>query len=206
MEMVVVAKAGMACAGDGWPSCHGGGPGWAGGRVTCSCAGPSAGGASLGAGPGSSHRPQRGPGLAPEPPAAPSSGSSGTGCRSAPLPGWTGTVAGEAPGFGGENLEKGPNEGSLPGLGPGPGPKSVKQTCQSSGSPHPYPHPGAGPARQEAFLRGSALSAPPAPAAPHRALALHALPLHPLQLPLPGQVLGLHHACEAQVLLCVLVT
>lgn len=65
------------------------------GDITCSCAGPSAGGASPGAGPGSSHRPQRGPGRAPQSPAAPGSGSSGTGCRSAPLPGWTGTVGPE---------------------------------------------------------------------------------------------------------------
>lgn len=47
---------------------------------------------------------------------------------------------------------------------------------------------------------GSALTAP------HRALALHPLPLHPLHLPLPGQVLRLHHTSKAQVLLRVLMT
>lgn len=80
---------------DGWsPHCGGWtGPGW--GRVTCSYAGPSAGGASPGAGPGSSHRRLWGQGLAPEPPAAPGSVSLGTGYRSAPPPGWTGTVGGE---------------------------------------------------------------------------------------------------------------
>lgn len=80
---------------DGWsPHCSG----WTGpgrGGVTCSYVGPSAGGASPGAGPGSSHRRLWGQGLAPEPPAAPGSVSLGTGYRSAPLPGWTGTVGGE---------------------------------------------------------------------------------------------------------------
>lgn len=109
-------------AGDGWPPHHGGGLRWAGVGVTCSCAGPSAGGASPGAEPGSTHRPPWGLGLAPEPPAAPSSGSSGTGCRSAPLPGWMGTGGRKAPGFGGENLENGPNKGSL--LAPRPVPWS----------------------------------------------------------------------------------
>lgn len=47
---------------------------------------------------------------------------------------------------------------------------------------------------------------PPGAPAPHRALTLHPLPLYPLHLPLPGQVLGLHHACKAQVLLRILVT
>lgn len=65
---------------------------------------------------------------------------------------------------------------------------------------------GTGLAQQEAFLLGSTLTAPPGPPNSHRALALHPLPLHPLHLPLPGQVLGLHHACKAQVLLCILVT
>ena len=75
---------------------------WAGpgrGGVTCSCAGPSAGGASPGAGPGSSHRRLWGRGLAPEPPGAPGSVSLGTGYRSAPPPGWTGTVGGETRGL-----------------------------------------------------------------------------------------------------------
>lgn len=84
----------VVCVGDGRPPHHAGGLGGL-GDITCSCAGPSAGGASPGAGPGSSHRPQRGPALAPQAPAAPGSGSSGTGCRSAPLPGWTGTVGPE---------------------------------------------------------------------------------------------------------------
>lgn len=92
-EVVLVAMK-EVCVGDGRPPHHAGGLGVL-GDITCSCAGPSAGGASPRAGPGSSHRPQWGPGPAPRSPAAPGSASSGTGCRSAPLPGWTGTVGPE---------------------------------------------------------------------------------------------------------------
>lgn len=95
----MAAMRGMAWCGR-WVDSPPWGMGWRGrGAVTCSCAGPSAGGASPGAGPGSSHRPQWGLGLAPEPPAAPGSGSSGTDCRNAPLPVWMGTAGQEAPGL-----------------------------------------------------------------------------------------------------------
>lgn len=187
----------VVCVGDGWPPHHAGGLG----GITCSCVGPSAGGASPGAGLGSSHRPQWGLGPAPQSPAAPSSGSSGTGCRSAPLPGWTGTVGPEqlalvgriwtlyptreashlpppAPSWGLGVLTGRPQETNVSELGKGP----------------------KGPAQQEGFSLGSALTAP------HRALALHPLPLHPLHLPLPSQVLRLHHTSKAQVLLRVLMT
>lgn len=147
------------CVGDGRPPHGGGGLRWAGVGVTCSCAGPSAGGASPGAEPGSSRRLLWGLSLAPELPAAPSSGSSGTGCRSAPLPGWMGTVGRKAPGFGGGDLVNGPNKESPtptpPGaLSRGPGVltrRPMEQTCLSSGS------------RPEGFPQGSTPSAPPGP-------------------------------------------
>lgn len=69
--------------------------------------------------------------------------------------------------------------------------------CPGGGSPHPYlPLPPCPPSP----------TLTPGPTRPHRALALHSLPLDPLHLPLPGQVLRLHHTCEAQVLFCVLMT
>lgn len=180
---------------------------WAGpgrGGVTCSCAGPSAGGASPGAGPGSSHHHLWGRGLAPEPPAAPGSVSLGTGYRSAPPPGWTGTVGGETRALVGRIWKTDPTRETSPPPAPswGSGVLTGRPLCQTGQSS------GEGPAGPGSAEMGSLWGNAPGPSwtqAPHRALAFHPLPLHPLHLPLPGQVLGLHHACKAQVLLCILV-
>lgn len=205
-EVVVEAVRGKVWCGPWWVAsppcvCGGGGAGLGCGGVTCSCVGPSAGGASPGAGPGSCHCLPWGLGLAPEPPAAPGSASSEMGYRSAPLPGWTGTVGGEAPGFGGENLENRPKKGRTP---TPPHPRVQKFSLE--GPCAKYVSSGEGPAGPAGMSPLSGVpSAPPGPQAPHRAPAFHPLPLYPLHLPLPGQVLGLHHACKAQVLLRVLV-
>lgn len=121
--VVVVMRGRLWCGGWAASRCWGWTAlGWAG--VTCSCVGPSAGGASPGAGPGSSHRRPWGLALAPEPPAAPGSGSSGTGYRIAPPPGLTGTVGAEAPRVGVEDLENRPSKRSLPTPSPIPGSRS----------------------------------------------------------------------------------